>query len=266
MENVNKKRGRPSKIKDMDTPFATRLRELGDNMTHQEIADGVGVSRQTIGQFMLGNTRPDIDTLGKLADFFNVSTDYLLCRTDIKSTDTTIQDICEYIGCNEMVIEQMKYLFKKHSKGYVDFLNLFFRDDTLLYLFLNIYKVNSQSKHYRKRFINLTEKIDLIHALHIARAFDIENDIIYNALVMPDEIHNKDDLDSSKSIYEQIDLSRYRATKILEELLNRYDKREEINNYTSKEEWLQLFNMTEDEFYKHLGINNKPSCTGIQNG
>ena len=46
MENVNKnkKRGRPSKIKDEFTPFATRLRSLGENMTHQEIADGVGVS------------------------------------------------------------------------------------------------------------------------------------------------------------------------------------------------------------------------------
>lgn len=110
MENVNKnkKRGRPSKIKDEFTPFATRLRSLGENMTHQEIADGVGVSRQTIGQFTLGNTRPDIDTLGKLADFFGVSTDYLLCRTDIKSTDTTVQDICEYTGLSENAINSLR--------------------------------------------------------------------------------------------------------------------------------------------------------------
>lgn len=107
MLNANKKRGRPSKIKDEFTPFATRLRSLGENMTHQEIADGVGVSRQTIGQFTLGNTRPDIDTLGKLADFFGVSTDYLLCRTDIKSTDTTVQDICEYTELSEFTVDAL---------------------------------------------------------------------------------------------------------------------------------------------------------------
>lgn len=130
MENVNKKRGRPSKIKDMDTPFAIRLRELGENMTHQEIADGVGVSRQTIGQFMLGNTRPDIETLGKLADFFQVSTDYLLCRTEIKNPNEIDINISEQTGLSDESISRLKdcsdfnltqieqiELIKKYSKN-----------------------------------------------------------------------------------------------------------------------------------------------------
>ena len=75
MENENKKRGRPKKQKNMNSPLARRLRELSGTMTHQEIADGVGISRQTIGQFLLGNTQPDTETLCKLADFFKVSTD-----------------------------------------------------------------------------------------------------------------------------------------------------------------------------------------------
>lgn len=101
MENENKKRGRPKKQKNMNSPLARRLHELGGTMTHQEIADGVGISRQTIGQFLLGNTHPDTETLCKLADFFKVSTDYLLGRTDVKSADTTLQDICKYTGLSE---------------------------------------------------------------------------------------------------------------------------------------------------------------------
>ncbi|MBS4924795.1 MAG: helix-turn-helix transcriptional regulator [Ruminococcus bicirculans] len=104
MENENKKRGRPKKQKNMNSPLARRLRELSGTMTHQEIADGVGISRQTIGQFLLGNTQPDTETLCKLADFFKVSTDYLLGRTDVKSADTTLQDICKYTGLSEKAI------------------------------------------------------------------------------------------------------------------------------------------------------------------
>ena len=104
MENENKKRGRPKKQKNMNSPLARRLRELSGAMTHQEIADGVGISRQTIGQFLLGNTQPDTETLCKLADFFKVSTDYLLGRTDVKSADTTLQDICKYTGLSEKAI------------------------------------------------------------------------------------------------------------------------------------------------------------------
>ena len=104
MENENKKRGRPKKQKNMNSPLARRLHELSGTMTHQEIADGVGISRQTIGQFLLGNTHPDTETLCKLADFFKVSTDYLLGRTDVKSADTTLQDICKYTGLDEKSI------------------------------------------------------------------------------------------------------------------------------------------------------------------
>lgn len=104
MNNDNKKRGRPKKIKNYDSPFAARLRELSGDSTHQEIAEGVGVSRQTIGQFLLGNTQPDLETLDKLADYFDVSTDYLLCRTNIRTPNTSVKEICKYTGLDESAI------------------------------------------------------------------------------------------------------------------------------------------------------------------
>lgn len=64
--------------------FAERLKKLrtekGLNQT--ELAKILNVAKQTISNWELGNRTPDDKMLIKIADLFNVSTDYLLCRTD----------------------------------------------------------------------------------------------------------------------------------------------------------------------------------------
>ena len=106
-DEIKKTKGRPKKEKDYNSPFAERLRTLAGDRSNQEIADCIGVARQTVGQFMLGNTKPDIETLCKLADYFKVSTDYLLCKTDIKTADTDLKAICEYTGLSEEAAEKL---------------------------------------------------------------------------------------------------------------------------------------------------------------
>lgn len=64
--------------------FAERLKKLrtekGLNQT--ELAKILNVAKQTISNWELGNRTPDDKMLIKIADLFDVSTDYLLCRTD----------------------------------------------------------------------------------------------------------------------------------------------------------------------------------------
>lgn len=55
---------------------------LNKGLSQPELAKIMNVSKQTISNWENGNRMPDVLTLKKLADFFNVSTDYLLCRTD----------------------------------------------------------------------------------------------------------------------------------------------------------------------------------------
>lgn len=64
--------------------FIARLIELRDNMgiSKAELAEKVGISKQAIGQFENGKTMPSIHTFIALADFFGVSLDYLLGRSD----------------------------------------------------------------------------------------------------------------------------------------------------------------------------------------
>lgn len=61
-----------------------RLKELRNQLgiTQQNIADALKVSRPAYTKWENGERQPDFDTLLKLADFFNVSADYLLENTD----------------------------------------------------------------------------------------------------------------------------------------------------------------------------------------
>ena len=59
----------------------TRLRTSA-GLTQVEMARKLGISRSTIGMYETGAREPDFETLEKIADFFNVDTDYLLGRTD----------------------------------------------------------------------------------------------------------------------------------------------------------------------------------------
>lgn len=64
--------------------IGTRLKELRvkNNLTQRELADKIGVSPQSYGYYENGINKPDPERLVKLADFFQVSTDYLLGRED----------------------------------------------------------------------------------------------------------------------------------------------------------------------------------------
>lgn len=50
--------------------------------TQQDIADYLGVTRPAYTAYERGTRHPDYDTLQKLADYYDVTTDYLLGRTD----------------------------------------------------------------------------------------------------------------------------------------------------------------------------------------
>ena len=52
----------------------------------------LGVSQETISAYENGKAYPSVDVLLKLCEIFNVSSDYLLDRTDIK---LTINDFCD---------------------------------------------------------------------------------------------------------------------------------------------------------------------------
>ena len=60
-----------------------RLKELRTEkgMTQNEVAKVIGYSSLSYARYEKGEREPDINTLCKLADYFEVSVDYLIGRT-----------------------------------------------------------------------------------------------------------------------------------------------------------------------------------------
>ena len=65
------------------------IKELRRNkhITQKDLAKLMNVSQQTVGAWETGRAIPGSDTLGELADLFNVSTDYLLGRNTQSKAD-----------------------------------------------------------------------------------------------------------------------------------------------------------------------------------
>ena len=52
------------------------------SITGAELARFLGITKQAVSNWFAGKAGPERDTIVKLADFFNVTTDYLLGRVD----------------------------------------------------------------------------------------------------------------------------------------------------------------------------------------
>ena len=75
-----KRKGQPDNF---NKAFPSAMRQLMEKKgtTQNELADYLQKTRQAVSYYCDGSSSPDWETIAKIADFFNVSTDYLLGRT-----------------------------------------------------------------------------------------------------------------------------------------------------------------------------------------
>ncbi len=107
-----------------------RIRELREqkNISQKQIADIMHISQSSISEYESGNQQPPLDMIVKLADFFDVSIDYLLGRTDIKisinkleqklrtkSGDVSINDFLRLRNDEKEVIGELIKSFNKYD-------------------------------------------------------------------------------------------------------------------------------------------------------
>ena len=69
--------------------FSVRLSLLREELgiSKKDVAQKLNIDQSTYGKYELSKRQPDYDTLLKLASFFNVSVDYLLGRTENRTSD-----------------------------------------------------------------------------------------------------------------------------------------------------------------------------------
>ncbi|WP_427339585.1 helix-turn-helix domain-containing protein [Caloranaerobacter sp. DY30410] len=94
--------------------FAERLKLLREEkgLTQQDIANILDVGRATIAGYETKGKQPDYEKLKKLADFFNVSIDYLLGRTDIRNPEKELTPEEKYPKVTD-VEEAMKIILEQ---------------------------------------------------------------------------------------------------------------------------------------------------------
>ena len=64
-------------------------------LKQEELAEQLGIVQSTLSYWERGTYEPDNGSLIKLADFFKVTTDYILCRTDVLPVGVVAADSFE---------------------------------------------------------------------------------------------------------------------------------------------------------------------------
>lgn len=101
--------------------FTERLKLLRDEngKTQVKIAKELGMTPQMFSYYVNGR-EPNYDTLCKMADYFHVTTDFLIGYSDLKKQENT--DVAKETGLSERAIETLKKIKNAPENEVINFL------------------------------------------------------------------------------------------------------------------------------------------------
>lgn len=70
------------------------------NLTSEELCNKIGIKGGSYRNYERNDRKPDYETLIKLADYYNVTTDYLLGRPEAKPPEDPISNFCNALNLN----------------------------------------------------------------------------------------------------------------------------------------------------------------------
>lgn len=110
-----------SETKKFNCIFGEKLRELRkrSDLTQQELGDKIGISKQQISDYERGKKAPGLSTLNAVADFFGVSTDFLLGRIDYEDK-SFLGAVCEYTGLSEVAVKELNAEIEQYRNKKTD--------------------------------------------------------------------------------------------------------------------------------------------------
>lgn len=103
-----------------NTKLSKRLQDVISDP--KALAKHLGVSVQAINQYKQGTAFPKVENLIKIADYYNISLDYLIGITDTKNRNTTMQAVCEYTGLSEDSIAFLNRMKLSFIPRMIDFI------------------------------------------------------------------------------------------------------------------------------------------------
>lgn len=112
--------------------FCERLKRLRGDEKQNTVADAIGTTAQSLGRYEKGERIPDIFIASRLADYFGVSCDYLLGRSDLKSPNKDDKYVHIHTGLTDgslITIQQAKNEQEAGGAPALDALNALLSDD-----------------------------------------------------------------------------------------------------------------------------------------
>ncbi len=89
--------------------FAERFKQLraDKKLSLQKVATDLNVTAQSLSLYEKGQRTINIDLLKRVAEYFGVSSDYLIGLSDVSSSNMELTAVCHYTGLNNEAIENI---------------------------------------------------------------------------------------------------------------------------------------------------------------
>ena len=101
-----------------------RLRNM-KNITSEELCTQIGIKSGSYRNYERNDRKPDYETLIKLADFYDVTTDYLLGRPDAKPPADPVEEFVDKVQMKEqeqIILKKWLALDEKQRRVVFDFM------------------------------------------------------------------------------------------------------------------------------------------------
>lgn len=196
--------------------FAKRLKELRlcKDLSLKKLASDLGVTAQSLSLYETGQRAINIDLLKKIAEYFNVSSDYLLGLSDAATNDADLKAVCDYTGLSEDAVRELNFTVDSISQP--EALDL------------------EESEHVTELLKTLSWLISERHIYEIIYHLLMINVYSENYLIGYKHKHMRsnelDDLLDLQEREKDIDFERYQLNKYIEKLSNYFDQREQVQN------------------------------------
>lgn len=98
--------------------FSDKLRNLIEerNLTQKKVANDLNIAPSTMGGYVQGSSEPDFETLRRIAEYFNVSADYLL---GVKSINCNNSAEDELIRVFRSLTSEQQRIFIEQGKVFI---------------------------------------------------------------------------------------------------------------------------------------------------
>lgn len=102
--------------------LGSRIKECRQVMglSQSELAQQLHCTQAALSQYENGNREPGLQELVQIASALNTSTDYLLGLTEIKSNNTDLKMMGDYLGLTERALQTLHEYYWEHKKKISD--------------------------------------------------------------------------------------------------------------------------------------------------